>query len=322
MVELDLEAIKAFLRVGEKFNKDEEVLLLTTSIRFQKPEIVRVLLEAGADPNRVVNISSFINRDPRILSRIKTAESVSMLMWAIDHLSSDLSSESIRLLLKAGADPNQVEDGRSMLSYALGKSVCYRKEIVQALLEAGADPNYVEDGRSLIDREKDKGDFEIAKLLETYATAAATASAGADNDAEDEVAAASDNDQPDNGGGDGASANDSLGNNDLETSKQNKGVIDIDNLPLYSALLTLEEIRDLADKNAERAGFGGMLPEVPSTNEEVSSNVINATQDFTPENWNNNDTDRSINTMHDLTGKMGMIEVHVHTLGVFDSFIA
>ncbi len=103
------------------------------------PEIVELLLEAGADPNA----SAFrdVNEDPfrRELS-VRTP-----LQLATEF--GEHPPTVIRLLLEYGADPNPPIDPDNLrngslapLVYSLGGNQTHRNEIVQLLLEHGADP--------------------------------------------------------------------------------------------------------------------------------------------------------------------------------------
>ena len=99
--------------------------------------IVKILLEAGADPDRVETI----HFDDGSIGR------KSMLTYAIADAK---NAEMVRLLIKHGANPDsirvsQVKNGTNEYS-ALSDAIWYAKDlgIVKILLEAGADPDRVE----------------------------------------------------------------------------------------------------------------------------------------------------------------------------------
>jgi ankyrin repeat protein len=79
-------------------------------------DTVRMLLEAGADPN------------------LRNEAGATALLWAVDDL------DKTRLLLKAGADANsRSSDGRTPLLAATGRVGC--AEVVKLLLDHGANPS-------------------------------------------------------------------------------------------------------------------------------------------------------------------------------------
>ena len=81
-------------------------------------EAVRLLLEAGADPN------------------IRNQAGATALMWAVDDL------DKTRLLIRGGADVNaRSDDGRTPLLIAAGRSGSY--DVVKLLLDRKANPSQV-----------------------------------------------------------------------------------------------------------------------------------------------------------------------------------
>jgi ankyrin repeat protein len=114
---------------------------LIYAVLYGNAEDVRVLLEAGADPN---------------LSNLAKATA---LMYAVDDL------EKTRLLLKHGADPNtRSDENRTPLMIAAGRAGS--APIVSLLLEHGADPSVqVANGPGILARAAASGDPILLRLL-------------------------------------------------------------------------------------------------------------------------------------------------------------
>ncbi|CAK9034688.1 unnamed protein product [Durusdinium trenchii] len=105
-------------------------------------EVVRLLLEAGADQNAT------------------TQDGATALMFAAHkgHL------EVVRLLLEAGADPKPADqDGTTALTHAACNG---HLEVVRVLLEAGADPKAAaQDGTTALILAAESGQLEVQQLL-------------------------------------------------------------------------------------------------------------------------------------------------------------
>ena len=98
---------------------------LSLAVKAQAVELVRVLLEAGADPNTITENSFRLYETP--LSLAVKAQAV----------------ELVRVLLEAGADPNTITENSFRL-YETPLSLAVKAqfiEIVRILVDAGADPN-------------------------------------------------------------------------------------------------------------------------------------------------------------------------------------
>jgi len=104
-------------------------------------ETVRLLIEAGADPN------------------LHNPGNATALMYAVD------DSEKTRLLLDRGADPNaRSEDGRTALVIAAGRPGS--SPVIKLLLEHGADAAVqVSSGEGVLGRGAGSGDPEVIRLL-------------------------------------------------------------------------------------------------------------------------------------------------------------
>ncbi len=115
------------------------------------PELVRLLLARGGDPNRVS-------------AEFETALSFAC-HWGL--------LQSVRVLLAGGANPNLVADdsGWSVLMFACESG---HEHVVRALLDAGADPTYVALDRTVLSVALDHGHADLAALLLERAPALAT----------------------------------------------------------------------------------------------------------------------------------------------------
>lgn len=134
----DLTVLKLLIDAGVKPHSTINYLLLE---RNSDPDIVRVLLDAGADPNTK---SHGIESTP---------------------LHSAMKPEVVKLLLEAGADPNAKDVyGFSALHHLTGFGFNEKSpEVIKMLLDAGADPNAEdEDGKKPRDYTQNP---DIIKLL-------------------------------------------------------------------------------------------------------------------------------------------------------------
>ena len=119
---------------------------LIWAIRYVHIDIVRLLLDKGADPN----IPDEFRKTP--------------LIWAS---LGDGHIEIVKLLLDRGVDINIVSKyGQSALAYA---SYFGNTDIVKLLLDKGADPNIVDnDGKTALMNAIDNGNTDIVKLLKKH----------------------------------------------------------------------------------------------------------------------------------------------------------
>ena len=121
--------------------------LLMLALRKENTDMVTVLLNRGADPNKAVT---------SILHGVG---------WTPLHEAAlNGHKDAVQLLLDAGADPNR---GNGVFRTPLGVAVvCGHKDVVQLLLDRGADPNEADEaGFSPLHWVKDKGHKDVVQLL-------------------------------------------------------------------------------------------------------------------------------------------------------------
>ncbi len=143
----DLERVRALLRLdpslANAFASDGFQPLGLASF-FDYPEVVRLLVESGADVN---NPSNNVQRVTPLHSAA-AAQDV----------------ETARLLLERGADPNARQAGGFTPLHTAGENG--QIEMIRLLLEHGADPAVqAEDGKSPLDLAQERGFEEAIKLL-------------------------------------------------------------------------------------------------------------------------------------------------------------
>jgi ankyrin repeat protein len=149
-------------------------------LQYYSPEVVKLLLEAGANPNcfdpespefTPLYIAVSNNSGPEVIKLLLEAGADpnhdggfgAPLFVAV---SDGLGPEVIKLLLEAGADPNQ--DGRlgtPLFVAVLGE---LGPEVIRLLLEAEADPNKAHPGHldeTPLSVARSKGNSEIVELL-------------------------------------------------------------------------------------------------------------------------------------------------------------
>ena len=156
----DTEALADVLRAGadvntQKLAKNETVPALISAISKGSIEMVRLLLEKGADPN-----AERIFDDGRRFSALRD----SIAEWPNDEIA--------RLLIERGADVNYVEQNESVKCPVLISAIFEGNvSMVRLLLDKGADPNgerLFDDGRrfsALRDSIAEWPNDEIAQLL-------------------------------------------------------------------------------------------------------------------------------------------------------------
>jgi len=149
----NIEKLKAALaRVTDPNVTDSEDNTALNCVCFwDRTEAVRLLLDAGADPN------------------VKNRDGYAALHSALDH-KSKTAGDIVKLLIEHGADVNQRADiqdderGYTPLHYACGKSK--NAKAVCLLIEAGADVNATADnGFTPLNSACEDGDVEIIVML-------------------------------------------------------------------------------------------------------------------------------------------------------------
>jgi ankyrin repeat protein len=154
-VEVYAGIIRLLLERGADPNIKGQGTALANSIHFQKPELTKVLLEGGANPNPKIEhfvptpLTKAVQTEIPDLVRLlleagadPNAENkggVPALMWAVTADHENL--EIVRMLLAAGANPNvRALDGYPLLMVAIEELTNH--EIIRALLDAGANPDW------------------------------------------------------------------------------------------------------------------------------------------------------------------------------------
>jgi ankyrin repeat protein len=131
-------------KVGAKNNRQETALRLAGSAH---ADIVRLLLEHGADPN----VKDFYGKT---------------LLVALCEAGADRDAETIRLLLEHGADPNMRGENGTPLLYAINMGPHGSAEIARLLLDHGANPDARDKSDSpALDCAVDKHNAEIVQAL-------------------------------------------------------------------------------------------------------------------------------------------------------------
>ncbi|BAY80643.1 ankyrin repeat-containing protein [Calothrix parasitica NIES-267] len=140
IIDNNLPKVKEFIQNGFNVNQKHSEIQLTPliqAINLRRLEIIKILLEAGADPNLCQDVYA---------TPLELATSLGNI-------------EVIKILLRAGANPNFFGIDSSALERAIRIE---RIDIIKILLDAGADLSHK--NRSLI-YAANNGKFEIVKFL-------------------------------------------------------------------------------------------------------------------------------------------------------------
>jgi ankyrin repeat protein len=176
-VELAAEAIRQGADVNALW---EDQTLLSASVQIGHADLVRLLLSAGADPNRKhpdgttaltwcgnAEITALL-LDAGASARHELGQR--MEFFSLQRAAEDGDLKSLRLLLDRGDAECQLRRLTAALDWTpLHHAVSGgHREAVQLLIDAGADPNFLEGDRSFdtpISLAADRGDVEMVKLL-------------------------------------------------------------------------------------------------------------------------------------------------------------
>lgn len=135
-----LEIIKLLLDAGADPNQKEQATYpLSEAIEHVQPDIVKLLLDAGANPNQ-----KYVMGCP--------------LIWAIRYQQPKI----VNLLLIAGADPNIKYGRKTALTYAIGNN---QSEITKLLIDNGADINELKSNKSPLSSAIKKKQLKIVEYL-------------------------------------------------------------------------------------------------------------------------------------------------------------
>lgn len=158
----------------------EDQTLLSAAVQIGDAELVRLLLAAGADPNRshpdgTTALTWCGNAEIMALlvdagASARHELSQRMDFFSLQRAAEDGDLERLRLLLDRGDAECQLNRwtadlGWTPLHHAAGEG---HREAAQLLIDAGADPNLCDDGSGLdtaISLAVDRGDVEMVKLL-------------------------------------------------------------------------------------------------------------------------------------------------------------
>jgi len=138
------------------------------------PELTRILLDAGANPNDGESLyHSTEHADLACMKLLLEYGAKPNEANALKHILDREDLEGTRLLLAAGADPNQRNPrGDTALHWAVWRGRSAR--IVEALLDHGADPNATRgDGQNAYSMAVQAGMLEVAALLASRGAVAA-----------------------------------------------------------------------------------------------------------------------------------------------------
>ena len=149
--------VKELLAAGADMSQYSGDVLLTVLNKIRSPELLALLLDAGANPNA----SALYTFSPGEAQHI--VFSSTPLIYAVFLQ----DAESVQLLLAAGATVRTSSRRPSALHLA---SITGNARIIELLLAAGADPNFeAVGGQTAVDFARKYGHHAIAQMLEAAA---------------------------------------------------------------------------------------------------------------------------------------------------------
>ena len=173
-----------FKKANPNAEDDDGVTALMRAAKYNTPDVVSILLKAGADVNAkhdegtTALMWAAAYNTPEVISVLLKAradlnakhdDGYTALMFAAAYN----TPEAVSVLLKAGADFNaKHNDGVTALMAAAAQN--NNPEVISVLLKAGADVNVRDkNGKTALEFAQEKGKTEAVKILEEVMTTAA-----------------------------------------------------------------------------------------------------------------------------------------------------
>lgn len=148
----NVERVRSYLQSGLNLNRFHGMTSLSLAVKYNRLEIVRILIEYFADPNLPDEKTGLTPLIHSILEDRSTTMMSTLIesgadldqrdrngMSPLHHCVNEGRLEPLRFLLEKGADPN-VRDSNGVTCMNLSKSSHGMSEFVELLLKYGADP--------------------------------------------------------------------------------------------------------------------------------------------------------------------------------------